>query len=359
MMPARPELVVAPKRVKFVEAKRPDMKLVTRLLDECAAVNQWANFGPLYHRLADEYADHMNLGPGLALTPCANAGIALELVARAMAAHAGQPKLRWIGSAFSFKNLGRGYFSDMRFLDCDDEGLLDFAALEATPLEEFDGIIVTNPFGMTHDFDRFIRFAKMTGKKLVIDNAAGMDRVIPPWPWQVFSLHHTKPYGTGEGGLVLSPAAATEFLQLVINYDRVPDAPEYWLNNGKISDIACAFLIARLRHIVDWEAGYIEQRQRLHDMFAGYQLPSLLPVNGAPPTNSLTILMGLPIDDDKLAIPRIVDVARQYTPLAPLPCVQTIHDQIINFLVHPDLSLVSDAELAADIETLLECRVRD
>ena len=96
MMPARPELVVAPKRVKFVEAKCPDMKLVTRLLDECAAVNQWANFGPLYHRLADEYADHMNLGPGLALTPCANAGIALEMVARAMAADAGQPKLRWI-----------------------------------------------------------------------------------------------------------------------------------------------------------------------------------------------------------------------------------------------------------------------
>ena len=62
------------KRVKFVEAKPLDMALVTELLDECAAVNQWANFGPLYSRLVEEYAAHMSLGPDLALTPCANGG---------------------------------------------------------------------------------------------------------------------------------------------------------------------------------------------------------------------------------------------------------------------------------------------
>ena len=360
MMPAYPQILPSTARVKFIEAKRPDMDQVARLLGECEAVNQWANFGPLYTRLAAEYSDHMGLAPGLVLTPCANAGIALEMVTRTLAAGEGRKKLRWIGSAFSFKNLGRGYFSDMRFLDCDANGILDFGALLDLPLDSFDGIIVTNPFGLYGDYERFIRFAEETGKKLVIDNAAGVGRVIPAWPWQVFSLHHTKPYGLGEGGLVLSPDMAAEFLRLLINYDRIPGEPAYWLNNGKISDISCAFLIDRLRQVDDWEPGYLEQRQRVSDLFAGFGLATLLPIEQAPPTNSLPVLMGAPVDDNRLAASaRSVDVARQYSPLAALPQAQHIHDQIINFPVHPDLGLLPDADLAADIETLLECRVGD
>ena len=38
-----------------------------------------------------------------------------------------------LGKRISFKNLGRGYFTDMQVLDCDDQGLLDLAALEAVP----------------------------------------------------------------------------------------------------------------------------------------------------------------------------------------------------------------------------------
>ncbi len=354
---ALPHMASNWKRVKFVEAKSLDMALVTELLDECAAVNQWANFGPLYRRLTEEYADHMSLGPDLALTPCANAGIALEMVARTLAAKASRPQLRWIGSAFSFKNLGRGYFTDMHILDCDDQGLLDLAALEAVPSDAYDGVIVTNPFGMARDFDRFIRFAEATGKKLVIDNAAGMDRSIPPWPWQVFSLHHTKPYGFGEGGLVLSPTAAQEFLRLLINYDRIPDAPAYWLNNGKISDVACAFLIARLRTAGTWEQGYLEQRERINALFMAAGAAPLLPVEGAPPGNSLPMLLGGAIDEDRLGQAVLnVDIARQYAPLAPLPRAGGIYRQVINYPVHPDLKALSDPHISQDIETLLKSR---
>lgn len=349
-----PHLGTNRKRVKFVEAKHLDMALVTELLDECATLNQWTNFGPLYRRLTEEYAIHISLRPDLALTPCANAGIALEMVARTLAAEAGRPKLRWIGSAFSFKNLGRGYFSDMQILDSDDEGLLDLVSLEAVPFDNYDGVIVTNPFGMASNFDRYIHFAEATGKKLVIDNAAGMDRSLPPWPWQVFSLHHTKPYGFGEGGLVLSPAAAQEFLRLLINYDRIPDAPAYWLNNGKISDVACAFLIARLRTVGTWEQSYLEQRERIHSMFVAAGAVPLLPVTGAPPGNSLPLLLGNAIDEDRLIQAALnVDIARQYTPLRPLPTASRIYQQVINYPVHPGLSVLSDLQISQDIEALL------
>lgn len=339
--------------IKFIEAKNPDMAQVTRLLGACADVNQWANFGPLYSRLADDYATHMSLAPGLAVTPCANAGIGLEMLARTLASEAEKPALRWVGSAFSFKNLGRGYFTDMLFVDCDERGVMDLEAVQALEADSFDGIIVTNPFGLVPDFDRFIAFAEATGKKLILDNAAGMSRNIPPWPWQVFSLHHTKPYGMGEGGLVLSPANAAEFLRLLINYDRVPKAPEYWLNNGKISDISCAFLIARLANIATWEPGYVEQRSRIVTLFMDAGARVLLPTEGAPPTNSLPVLLPLTLDDERLVdLPLKVNIARQYTPLAPLPRVSTIHERLINFPTHPGLSALTDAEITSDIEYL-------
>ncbi len=340
-------------RIKFVETKLPDMDGVGQLLAECAAVNQWANFGPLYYRLANEYAEHMDLGPNQTLTPCANAGVGLEMLARAQAADMGKKKLRWVGSAFSFKNLGRGYFADMHFLDCDAEGMLDLLALQAMPQDSYDGIIVTNPFGLCTKFAPYIHFAKATGKKLIIDNAAGMGRDVAHWPWQVFSLHHTKPYGVGEGGLVLSPTDTADFMKLLINYDAVPRDPAYWLNNGKISDISCAFLIDRLRRIDDWEAGYLEQRDRVVKIFAGFGLTPLLPVDGAPPTNSLPVLLGGPVTGPDVLNTRRIDIARQYQPLAPVPQTQAIFNEIINFPTHPGLGSVSDAEITDEVATLL------
>ena len=341
-------------RMKFVENKDPDLARVAGLLETCASANQWANFGPLYHRLAADYAAHMGLGPGLTITPCANAGIGLEMLARALAAEADQPTLRWVGSAFSFKNLGRGYFADMQFVDCDAQGVLDTAQLAALPPDSFDGIIVTNPFGLLQDFSPFIRFAEQTGKKLIIDNAAGLGQVVPPWPWQVFSLHHTKPYGMGEGGLVMSPAAVADLLVLMINYDAVPIKPAYWLNNGKISDLSCAFHIARLQQVDQWKAGYLEQRARIAGLFASFGVQSLLPEAGAVPVNTLPVLMSGPIVPERLDVPRIVDITRQYQPLAPLPQAQAVYDQIINFPVHPELARLSDAQINRDITLLLE-----
>ena len=345
-------------RVKFIENKRPDMARVSALLDICAEANQWANFGPLYHKLADDYAAHLGLGAGQKITPCANAGVALEMLARAMAAQEDVAQLRWVGSAFSFKNLGRGYFAQMQFLDCDAQGMLDLAALRQLPPDSFDGVVVTNPFGMAQDFDGYIQFARETGKKLIIDNAAGLGRTIPDWPWQVFSLHHTKPYGVGEGGLVLSPVELAEFLVLLINYDKVPKAPAYWLNNCKISDLSCAFQIARLEQIAAWEPGYIAQRARIAGLFAQMGARVMLPVAGANPVNTIPVLMGGPIDPAKLDTDRLVDIGRQYVPLAPLPQAEAIHAQIINFPVHPELAALSDDQLLNDMALLMRAVTR-
>ena len=110
-------------KIPFVEKKYPNYARIQELLEECANSGMWANRGPLYHHLAVQYADHMNIGPDRAVTPCANAGIALEAIARLLSVREGR-KLRWIAPAFSFKNLGRGFFSDVTFVDCNEHGVL-------------------------------------------------------------------------------------------------------------------------------------------------------------------------------------------------------------------------------------------
>ena len=69
---------------------------------------------------------------------------------------------------------------------------------------------------------------------------------MPDWPYQSFSLHHTKPYGAGEGGLFLSPRDEAEAIYALLNFGPFDDNCSVWLNNGKLSDIACAFQLDRL-----------------------------------------------------------------------------------------------------------------
>lgn len=343
--------------IAFVENKPVDMNMLALLLEECRSANQWANFGPLYDRLSLEYAEHLQLAPDLALTPCANGGVALELLARAVAQELGKPRLRWVGSAFSFKNLGRGYFADMTVLDCDEAGMLDVGLLSAMATDAFDGVIVTNPLGMSRDFAPYMRFARATGKSLIIDNAAGLDPEIPDWPWQCFSLHHTKPYGMGEGGLVLTPRDVKPDLLRLINYDAPPADPRHWFTNGKISDLACAYHLMRLRSHASWAPHYVEQRLRITEIFRQHGIMPLMDPVIAPITTALPVLFPGRLEWARIGSPPLIPVTRQYTPVTSRPVADAIYDRILNFPVHPDMSQLSDAKIIAQIGYLLDCMV--
>ena len=338
--------------ISFVEKKVPDMARIAALLDQCAQVNMWANRGPLYGLLADSYSKHFNLNVDRSVTPCANGAIALEAMARILAMKAGR-KLRWIGSAFSFQNLGRGYFAEVEFVDCDTAGLLDLAAVQALEPDSFDGLVVVNPFGLFRDFTPYIEFAQRTGKALLIDNAAGVDATIPDWPWQSFSLHHTKPYGMGEGGLALTPAKEAEALYALLNYGTVPDPANAWLNNGKISDIACAFHIDRLEKVENWAPRYKEQAARVHRIATDMGLAPVRPVSDAPPATSWVYLSDHPIPIERLSLTQHANFAKYYKPLASLPRTLALYDRLINIPTHPDVAKLTDQQLSDDIAALV------
>jgi len=339
-------------QIKFIEAKQPDMGRVGALLELCAQQNHWANRGPLYAMLRDNYAGHLGLAADRALTPCANGGIALEAMSRLLGQRAGR-SLRWVGPAFGFHNLGRGHFANMTLLDCTAQGLLDLAALRALDPDSFDGLVLVNPFGLFTDISDYIAYARETGKALLIDNAAGLNHSVPDWPWQSFSLHQTKPYGAGEGGLALTPTDAAEELYALLNYGALPDPPSAWLNNGKISDIACAFLIDRLERVDDWAPRYLDQAERVHRVATQLGLAPVRPFGTAAPATSWAYLAPDAVPLEKVAAMTRISFGKYYKPLADLPRTTALYERLVNIPTHPDMAAIGDDVLAAELEALL------
>lgn len=338
--------------LSFIENKTPDFERVSKILGPAAKQNHWANKGPVYAELAQAFASHMNIQSCTEIVPCANGGMALEAMARLHEQKAGR-KLRWLVSSFSFQNLGRGYFSDVIFVDCDKTGMLSVQEMNNANPDSFDGLIVVNPFGMATDFSAYIEFSQASGKVLLIDNAAGISNDIPNWPWQSYSLHHTKPYGLGEGGLALVPSDEAAALYALLDYGTVPTQPSLWLNNGKISDISCAFHLSRLETVDDWAPLYLEQEERVIEIASQLGLIPLLTQENATPKTSCAFLNIEAIDIAKLDDAESLKFAKYYKPLWPCPNTQQIFDNLLNIPTHPDVSRLSDSALRHDIEKIL------
>lgn len=341
-------------KVAFVESKTPDMGRVAELLKSSAAANAWANRGPVYRKLTELFEAHLCLPADRALVPVANGGVALEAMARLHAAKAGR-KLRWVASAYSFQNLGRGYFADVTFVDCDAGGLLDAEALAALDPESWDGVVITNPFGLYTDFSAIAAVARRHGKAVIVDNAAGLHSIVSDLPWQAFSLHHTKPFGMGEGGLALVPHRDAEALYELVNYSAEIDAESrpHWYGNGKLSDISAAFLLDRLEQLPRWGAKSRDQRDRITALAARAGLTPLAAPQSDIPLTSMPFLAAAPVPLAAVDATRHATFAKYYRPLAPLPRVTDIFDRLVNIPCHPDMDPLQDRQILDDIEGCL------
>lgn len=337
-------------KVAFVESKLPNMQRVAELLERSKQENAWANQGPIYHRLGLAFENHLGVSHDLAIVPLSNGGVALEAMARLLAAKAGH-KLRWIASAYSFQNLGRGYFNDVTFVDCDDGGRLDIAELSAIDPRDWDGVIITNPFGLYTEFADISDWAHGHGKSVLVDNAAGLHSTVADLPWQAFSLHHTKPYGMGEGGLALVPRSEAEALYELVNYgaEIATSHRTHWYGNGKLSDISAAFVLDRLEQLPDWGAKSREQRRRIMDLAAQAGLRPLAVPQSNIPMTSLPFLAGDPVPLKAVDATRHTTFAKYYRPLADLPKVTEVYARLVNVPCHPDMALLQDDQILEDI----------
>jgi dTDP-4-amino-4,6-dideoxygalactose transaminase len=190
--------------VAFIEAKKPDFKRVQELLFKSDLENHWSNFGPVWQSLKSFIELRLELPASRVVIPCASGTHALT--AAAAITTRSPPNAPWLVSAFGFRSTIIGPFADASIVDCDAEGVLSIREIADLDPSTFGGIAVTNPFGLCFDFSQHIAVARRLGKPLILDNAAGfdsVDRSDHAGVLECLSLHHTKPFGFGEGGCLI------------------------------------------------------------------------------------------------------------------------------------------------------------
>ena len=172
-----------------------------------------------------------------------------------------------------FKNIGiicGAVSNNLVIIDIDDEMGLDLNLINP---EQIDGIIVTNLFGHVCNVSKYIDWCKTHNKILLFDNATVTQtefnniNALNFGEGSIVSLHHTKPLGYGEGGLIITNKKYEDDIRKCINFGfSLEKGILKWNRYGsncKMSEISAAFILDYLK---DFDK-IIDSHTNLYDFF--------------------------------------------------------------------------------------------
>lgn len=153
------------------------------------------------------------------IVPAASGTDALHALCAAWSLKCGKT-LRWATQAFTFPSAMQGPLYGAVVVD--NDWALGGPSLSklSERINELDGVVVTNVFGMLTDRVPYVQWCKDQSKLLIFDNAGtgvgftpGLDTCIHDVGDDAFiSLHETKPLGRGERGAVFVDADMHDFV---------------------------------------------------------------------------------------------------------------------------------------------------
>jgi dTDP-4-amino-4,6-dideoxygalactose transaminase len=193
---------------------RPQLPAAHVLLPYLSRIDRtriYSNFGPLAAELEARLAVHLGSAERT-VTTVANATLGLTLALSAQGARPGtlcvMPAWTFIASAQAATAAGLVPF----FVDVDPatwvlhpDAMGD--AIAGAP-REVGAVMPVMPFGAPIDLEAWDQFRSRRNLPVVIDAAAGFDTLRPTGTPAVVSLHATKVFGIGEGGLIVSEDTA-------------------------------------------------------------------------------------------------------------------------------------------------------
>jgi dTDP-4-amino-4,6-dideoxygalactose transaminase len=225
----------------------------------------YSNFGPLVRELEaafENWLTDISKAPVHCVT--VNTGTSgLELALSALALPAGSrvlvPALTFPATALAVLRAGHvPIFSDV---DAHRWQLTPVLAAEM----ECDAVMPVATYGLAQNVESWDRFCVTTGRPVIIDAASAMGyQAVGEHSVVIFSLHATKPFGCGEGGLVA--ARDPDFLDRVrrlSNFGFHAWRSESLGTNAKLSEYAAAVGLAQFER----REYILRQRHRLWDTY--------------------------------------------------------------------------------------------
>jgi dTDP-4-amino-4,6-dideoxygalactose transaminase len=326
--------------IDFVEKKQVCWDSVREHLSKSMRANHWTNFGPVASCLEGRLHGLFELPSNLSVV-ATTSGTAALFALVSLHSYIKQRPLRWVVSSYGFACTIQGPLSSASIIDCDKSGAFDLELLQ-----DCDGIIVTNVFGTIDSMEKYVDYCNKKKIILVIDSALNFNSC-PHLANDFISFHQTKPWGMGEGGCFIVEKQYEEIARKIINFGSFSDDTHRFSFNGKISDIAAAFILDRLYEIESIKKTYRKQYDRIKNIAIsnGYKL--LADNKGIPA--SVPLLAPKPISELNNSL---VKLQKYYRPLRSTPNATDIYSKMINFPCHKNLDKLSDEEIHECIRKL-------
>ncbi|HSX23593.1 MAG TPA: DegT/DnrJ/EryC1/StrS family aminotransferase [Candidatus Saccharimonadales bacterium] len=250
-------------KVPFIKPKLPEPEELVDDLKRIYKNNYYSNNGPIYREFKQALEEY--LGQGIKVAAVANATLGLMLAIQACIGRT-KPDKKYIAiPSFTFAAgplaiKWCGY--EPVFFDIDpvttQPSLDSFKEVLNTYRGELAGAVLINSFGIGNEaIADWQTLLSANDIPFIIDSAPGLgatysdgDLIGGQGSSEVFSLHATKPFGIGEGGLITTKdTALAEELESLKNFgfNAGKQTTGYGLN-AKITELDCAIGLRILAH---------------------------------------------------------------------------------------------------------------
>jgi len=262
----------------------------------------YTNFGPLIQEFESKLIKLFAPPSNIYLTTTSSGTTALELALLALNLPPNQvallPAFTFPATATAIQRVGlRPLFTD---IDKHNWLLTPDIARQVLQQMTFDIVVPVATFGCPQPVDEWDKFSEETGIPVLIDAAAAFGfQAIGQHCLVTFSFHATKPFGIGEGGLVVARSES------LIN--RIRNLSNFGIDNGiimqsgnnaKLSEYHAAVGLAQLER---WTQ-IIESRQTIWQTYKKY-LPILSPKLSWQnmPANTIPATLSIKLDNVDIA----------------------------------------------------------
>lgn len=228
------------------------------LLEQIHENGWYSNFGPLAGQLESQLLAMVGASQESCVTCCsATAGLSAALLAIGRTDQVLLPAFTFPASLGAVRAVGMTPI----VADVDAENwILGGNLLDRAPAETGARVVMlVAPFGIQRDWDAELAICRKWGAAVVIDNASGLGGPRPAKSlgenvFEIFSMHATKPFAVGEGGVIFAHRAHDAALRSAHNFAldsyAKPGGPA-WGFNGKMSEFHAAIGIVQLTRIRD------------------------------------------------------------------------------------------------------------
>jgi len=261
------------KPFRFIEPYIPSIEEITPHLQQAYELGHFTNFGPACKKLEHEIENKFAIESYNAIT-VTNATAGLQIVLSIIDVRDKYVVIPDFTFPATFQAvLAAGGIPILCDIDLATSEL-DYHSLKDA-LDTHDNVaavIHVRCFGIRRDVTNIIHLCHSRDIPIVFDSAAGLGDVRQGkygsdyGEFEVFSLHTTKVFAAGEGGVILTPNTYADKLREATNFGLQPDRTFVDGINAKMDEFRCAVGLATLNNlstIIDMRTKHVKESMRI------------------------------------------------------------------------------------------------